>query len=253
MDEKPSAPKEAPTPLPNPPNSQNSTQNPEIFNSSNKMGSMLKKVDEARRNDSIKKAKTLDFFEDPIYIKNAKKDIQAYVTSTNTIGEKLIHFMNIFRQFSNKYNQANQLYNPNLTNIFKTKRIEYVTTMPRFSLDEELEERMQHGEKAENTLVNELKLWGHKYALLCGVMGVNLSALLYVTLFKYHNRFLRVIFSATFGWTLSTYLLNKALDKIYYPILPIFEKYRAMEKKYDPEFFKKIATFEKDIEKTKNV
>ncbi|CAI2373387.1 unnamed protein product [Moneuplotes crassus] len=228
-------------------------QSKRIFDSSDRMANMMRKVDEIKREKDIERAETLDFQEDPQYIKNAKKDIQDYVDKTGSIGDKINHFFNIFRQFSNSYNQANQLYNPDLTNILKTKRIQYVTTLPRFTLNDDLAERMTLAEKAESSLVNELKLWGHKYAILSFTLGINLSALLYSTIFRYHGRAIRLIFSATLGWSFSTYLLNKALDKIYYPIMPIFQKYRAMEKKYDPDTFKKIISFEKDVEETDSI
>lgn len=72
----------------------------------------------------------------------------------------------IFSQFSNKYNGANKLYDPEVPTMMKTKRVEYVTTLSRFSLPEEYIQRMTIPEQAEYTLVNELKLWGQKYAIL---------------------------------------------------------------------------------------
>lgn len=89
------------------------------------------------------------------------------------------------------------MYNPDLTIFFKSKRIEYVTTLPRFSLPEEMVDRMSVAEKAENTLVNEMKLWGHKYAIMTFILSLNFTALLYASAFRYHSRTIRLIFSMT--------------------------------------------------------
>ena len=51
---------------------------------------------------------------------------------------------------------------------------------------------------------------------------------------------------------LNTYLMGKCLDKVYYPLLPVFNKYRALEKKFSKAEFSKISTFEDSIEPTKS-
>jgi hypothetical protein len=147
---------------------------------------------------------------------------------------------------------ANELYNSDITNIHKTKRIEYITTMPRFTMDQKHAEKMTMQEKAESSLVNEMKMHGHKYVMLSGVVGLNFTGLLMMTLFRNHGRKVRLLFSSVGGWVVYTMLTSKALDKVYYPLSPIFENYRKMEKKYSPEEFEKIISFEVDIEHTKS-
>jgi hypothetical protein len=166
--------------------------------------------------------------------------------------QKFKHFTNIFSQFSNDYNKANELYNPDLNIILKTKRIEYVTTMPRFSIDPQYTEKMTMQEKAERNLVNEMKMWGQRYMLLSAVIGCNITGLLMITLFKNHGRKAKFLFSSLGGWITYSLLSSKTLDKIYYPLNPIFDKYRNLEKKYSPEEFQKIISFEVDMENTKS-
>lgn len=168
------------------------------------------------------------------------------------MGQKFKHFTNIFSQFSNDYNTANELYNPDLNIILKTKRIEYVTTMPRFTVDSHYTDKMTMQEKAERNLVNEMRMWGQRYMVLSAVIGCNVTGLLMITLFRNHGRKAKLLFSSLGGWFTYSLLSSKALDKIYYPLFPIFEKYRKLEQKYSPEEFQKIISFEVDIEQTKN-
>ena len=126
---------------------------------------------------------------------NAKKDIEDYVEKTKTWKDKFNHFINIFQQYSNKYNNANELYNEDMTNIIKTKRVEYITTLPRFTLPDEAIERMTVAERAEHTLVNEMKLWGQKYAILSFIIGINFTGVLFISIFRNHGRVARLLFS----------------------------------------------------------
>lgn len=47
-------------------------------------------------------------------------------------------------------------------------------------------------------------------------------------------------------------LLRYSLDNIYYPILPIFQKYRGLEKKCGQQEFDKIISFASDISATES-
>lgn len=222
----------------------------DIFEPQDKITKIMKRFDTVKRDMDMRMVESLDFLEDPDYILNAKKDIEDYVKSTTTFKDKCIHFLNIFSQFSIRYNQTNELVNRDITNVIKTKRVEYVTTLPRFNIDPELTGRMTIGEQAEYNLVNELKTWGQKYALLSMTLGLNFGVLLSCTLFRNHRIFARTIFSFSCGWFMYTYLINRNLDKMYYPLLPIFTKYRELEKKYGKKEFDKIVTFKDSLEPT---
>lgn len=222
----------------------------EMFKSPDKFSNVLKKLNQVKRDKDLENFKKLDFFEDPEYIRNAKKEIQDYVERTKTWKDKAIHFFNIFSQFSNNYNSENELYDKNLSVILKTKRVEYVTTLPRFDAPDEIVDRMSMIEQAEYNFVNDIKLWGQKYAVLSCTLGINFSVLLFYTIFRNHHRFARSWFSLLGGWIVYVYLTGKALDKIYYPLQPVFKKYRELEKKYGSEEFNKIASFSDDLQPT---
>jgi len=217
-----------------------------------KVDKLIKKIHTSQRTKDLEDAKQLDFLEDPDYIKNAKKSIHDYVHKNGTLREKFNHFTNIFKQYSTRYNTANELYESATPDVMKTRRVEYVTTLIRFNLPDEMVQRMTVPEQAEHSFVSEIKLWGQKYAILGMVFGVNAAALSYISLFKNRGPFARILFSTIVGWLSYTMLLRKTLDKIYYPILPVFHKYRNIEKSVSPDKFEKIINFEQEITNTKS-
>lgn len=56
----------------------NSSNKEELFEDPNKFKKILKRVDEAQRDHQLEAAKKLDFFEEPQYFQNARKDIEKY-------------------------------------------------------------------------------------------------------------------------------------------------------------------------------
>lgn len=213
----------------------------QMFDDPNRFKRMQKRLDEAKRDKNADYAKSFDFFEDPKFIQNAKKDIENYVNANKTISDKIHHFLNIFTQYSRRYNKNNPLVDPDVDNIMKSKRVEYVMTLPRFSFPDEIVDQMSPSERAEFNLVNEFKLYGQKYLLLSSIFGMNVGALAFITLFKNSRILIRLTLSLLFMWLSKVGLLHLTLDKMYYPLLPLFHKYRNIEKMY-PEDFKSMVS-----------
>lgn len=59
----------------------NPSNKEELFEDPNKFKKILKRVDEAQRDHQLEVAKKLDFFEEPQYFQNARKDIEMYFLS----------------------------------------------------------------------------------------------------------------------------------------------------------------------------
>jgi len=165
-------------------------------------------------------------------IKNARRDMQEFATECKTFRDKFRHFVNIFAQFSNKYNAANQLLQREATDMFKAKRIEYILNLPRFSLSDEYVQRMTISDQAEYRFINEIRLWAQKYAMFSTIIGINVGSLLYITLLRYHRMIIKLPLSILAMVVTRNLLLHFSLDKIYYPVLPIFTKYRGIEKTF---------------------
>ena len=131
----------------------------QMFDDPSRFKRMQKRLDETKRAQNVEYAKSLDFFEEPKFIQNAKKDIENYVNETKSFSDKMHHFLNVFTQFSRRYNKENPLVDPVADGIIKSKRVEYVLTLPRFSFPKELVDQMTPAEQAEFNLVNEFKLY----------------------------------------------------------------------------------------------
>ena len=183
----------------------------QMFDDPNRFKRMQKRLDDARREQNIEYAKTLDFFEDPKFIQNARKDIDNYVNGAKTFSNKIHHFMNIFTQFSRKYNKQNQLVDHDIDNIMKSKRVEYVLTLPRFNFPKEKVQLMTPAERAEFNLVNEFKLYGQKYALISSLVGVNIGALAFITIFKNNRILFRLLFSGLWMWLIKVSIMHISL------------------------------------------
>lgn len=113
--------------------------------------------------------------------------------------------------------------------ILKTRRVEYVFEKIR-SLNLQGPPATLN-DFAENQLVGEVRFWTTKYYLLSWIGGANLAFFGYHLFFKHLKPYLG------FPATLVTFFLSRNLimkscmDKVYYPLSPLYTKIRAEEKK----------------------
>jgi len=126
------------------------------------------------------------------------------------------------------YNPQNSVVDDDLTALIKTRRIEYVMTMPKFLNPNALLTPVEEGEKV---FINEMRMWSMRYGILSYIFGMNLGYLSYHTLFRSQRWFVRVPFALGVFWLVRNYFLTKSLDRIFYPLDPIVKKYRKRVKK----------------------
>lgn len=84
---------------------------------------------------------------------------------------------------------------------------------------------------AETQLLNEIRFWAAKYVTLSYVLGAN------ITFFSYHFAFKHMKLYVGIPLTIATFfvsrnlLMKNCMDKIYFPLYPIYQKVRGDEKR----------------------
>jgi len=110
-----------------------------------------------------------------------------------------------------------------------TRRIEYVFSLPEFMKSPE-EISTIPWEQALCEFINEMWMWSYRYLLIGNIVALNVGYLTYHTIFWNLYMVARMPLAFVVGFIVRNYVLKKSIDRIYYPLDPIFKQYRAWEK-----------------------
>ena len=135
----------------------------------------------------------------------------------------------IFKQFATKANPYNELLKDQPSLILKTRRVEYVFEKIR-SLNLQGPPSTL-SDFAENQLVGEVRFWTTKYYLLSWVGGANIAFFGYHLAFKHLKRYIGLPLTIATFFLSRNIIMKRCMDKVYYPLQPLYEKMRAEEKK----------------------
>jgi len=187
---------------------------------------------EARVQASEKGDAEYDFFNDPARLMVAiKEDAKSYVEEEYTLQSFFAKAKNILAQFRGYYNPFNGLLADQPSFILKTRRIQYTFEKYR---ERQLDAGTLH-DFAEVQLVNEVKYWATKYILLSWVGGLNVAFVGYHVLFKNLKRFIGLPLTFVVFFEARNLIMKNCMDKIYYPIEPLYQRLRSTEKKEQPK------------------
>ena len=133
----------------------------------------------------------------------------------------------IIRQFITYSNPYNELLNQKTAFMLKTRRVQYVFEKFR----NQFEDAKTLTDFAESQLVNEVRFWATKYVTLSWVLGANLAFIGYQLAFKHLKKYVGIPLTFVSFFVSRNLIMKSCMDKIYYPLLPIYERIRAEDKK----------------------
>ncbi len=84
---------------------------------------------------------------------------------------------------------------------------------------------------AENQLVGEVRFWTTKYYFLSWLGGANIAFFGYHLAFKHLKRYIGLPVTVATFFVSRNLIMKRCMDKVYYPLQPLYEKMRAEEKK----------------------
>ena len=84
---------------------------------------------------------------------------------------------------------------------------------------------------AEIQLVSEIRFWATKYLVLSWVGGINLAFFAYNLGFKHLKKYVGIPLTFVTFFLSRNMIMKSCLDKIYFPIAPLYEKMRGEEKR----------------------
>ena len=84
---------------------------------------------------------------------------------------------------------------------------------------------------AENQLVGDSRFWMTKYLFLSWLGAANIAFFSYNLFFKHLKRYVGLPLTYVTLFLSRNLIMKNCLDKIYFPIAPIYEKIRSEDKK----------------------
>jgi len=82
-------------------------------------------------------------------------------------------------------------------------------------------------------LVGEARFWMTKYLFLSWLGGANITFFSYHLLFKHLKLYVGIPFTIATFFLSRNLIMKNFMDKIYFPIAPLYEKMRSEDKKKD--------------------
>lgn len=122
--------------------------------------------------------------------------------------------------------------------MLKTRRVQYVFEKFR----NQLEDAKTLTDFAESQLVNEVRFWATKYVTLSWILGVNIAFIGYHFAFKHLKKYVGIPLTFVTFFVSRNLIMKSCMDKIYYPLLPIYERIRAEDKKREKMVKDKLKT-----------
>ena len=84
---------------------------------------------------------------------------------------------------------------------------------------------------ADRQFVNEMKFWATKYIIMSWMFGINLGFLSYHIAFKYLKAYVGIPLTFIVFFESRNFLMQRVMDKVYFPLQPIYQRLRNEEKK----------------------
>ena len=123
--------------------------------------------------------------------------------------------------------------------ILKTRRIQY--TFEKYRKIQAAGPPVTLADSADMQLVNELRFWATKYIILAWIGGINLAYLSYHVAFRHLKRFIGLPLTFIVFFEGRNMLMKNCMDKIYYPLEPLYQRLRKTDKKETEVKKKQIA------------
>lgn len=112
--------------------------------------------------------------------------------------------------------------------MLKTRRIQYVFERFRLAgIDKEPRTLVEH---AETQLVSEVRFWAAKYIAVSWLLGLNVAFLGYHLAFRNLKRYVGVPLTVASFFVTRNLVMRNCMDKIYYPLEPLYKAMKAEEK-----------------------
>eukprot|EP00347_Sterkiella_histriomuscorum_P017785 403348002 len=210
---------------------QNSQQKQKNGVNEDKLQSLLNKWQEESRDKVRQQAsERYDILNNSpeVIIQNIKEDSQDFVQAEWTFSSQWNKSKNIFRQFYSRINPHNSLFKNQPTFMVKTRRIQYVFEKYRQIQSEKQPSTLR--EIADIQLVNEIKFWATKYLILSYVAGINISYFAYHMGLKKLKLYVGLPLTFVVFFESRNIFMKNFMDKIYFPIEPIYNQLREDEK-----------------------